>query len=170
LEKAMEDWMVRTNDPLLEVFRKRDDAAFREAFITKTEEGTTPRRKKAKAKAKGKSAAPSPAPAPPAQAKQADLVQLHLPEMITPGQKATVKITHTLPESLGEKSLQVTLKGANNERIERKSLKISGKGEAEVTFDIPADLPGGKVIFAALVGESIKDALQHIQSKPVEAK
>jgi N-sulfoglucosamine sulfohydrolase len=167
LEKAMEDWMVRTNDPLLEVFRKRDEPAFREAFITKTEEGATPRRKKAKAKAKGKSAAPAPS-AP--QARQADLVQLHLPETITPGQKATVKITHTLPESLGEKSLQVTLKGANNERIERKSLKISGKGEAEVTFDIPAELPGGKVIFAALVGESIKDALQHIQSKPVEAK
>lgn len=169
LEKAMEDWMVRTNDPLLEVFRKRDDAAFREAFITKTEEGTTPRKKgKAKAKGKGKSAAPAPGQAP--QGKQADLVQLHLPETITPGQKATVKITHTLPESLGEKSLQVTLKGAGNERIERKSLKISGTGEAEVAFDIPLDLPGGKAIFAALVGESIKDALQHIQSKPIQAK
>jgi N-sulfoglucosamine sulfohydrolase len=173
LEKAMEDWMVRTRDPLLEVFRKRHDAEFREVAIKQIEEGASPR-KKGKAKARGKAAAATgkgaAVPVASAQGKSTDLVQLHPPETITPGQKATVKITHKLPDSLGEKSLQVTLKGANNERIERKSVKITGTGEVEVTFDIPADLPGGKAIFAALVGESIKDALQHIQSKPVEAK
>jgi N-sulfoglucosamine sulfohydrolase len=46
LEKALEEWMVRTNDPLLEVFQKRDDAAFREAFMKQAEEKTTPRKKR----------------------------------------------------------------------------------------------------------------------------
>ena len=37
LEKALEDWMVKANDPLLEVFRKRDDAAFREQYMKQLE-------------------------------------------------------------------------------------------------------------------------------------
>jgi N-sulfoglucosamine sulfohydrolase len=172
LEKALEDWMVRTKDPLLEVFRKRDDAAFREAFMQQTEAETTPRKNKgkakAKAKAKGKSDAAAPAPGTPI--KNAALIKLHLPVTITAGQKATIKVAHTFPADLGEKSLQVTLKGANNERLERKSIKASGTGEVEVSFDIPAFLSGDKVIFAGLVGESIKESLQHLQTKPVEVK
>ncbi|MEQ1859226.1 MAG: sulfatase [Chthoniobacteraceae bacterium] len=46
LEKALEDWMVRTRDPLLEVFRKRDDAAAREAFMQQIDEKQTPRKKR----------------------------------------------------------------------------------------------------------------------------
>lgn len=46
LEKALEDWMVRTNDPLLEVFRKRDDADFCAAFMKKQEENQLSRKKR----------------------------------------------------------------------------------------------------------------------------
>jgi hypothetical protein len=57
------------------------------------------------------------------------------------------------------------LKGADNERIERKEVIVSGTGVVEVAFDIPAGLAGKKVLFAGLVGKSIKDALQHLQTK-----
>lgn len=46
LEKALEDWMVKTNDPLLEVFRKRDDAAYCTAFMKKLEENQLSRKKR----------------------------------------------------------------------------------------------------------------------------
>ena len=162
LEKAMEDWMVRTKDPLLEVFRKRDDAAFREEFMMK-EEAAAKNRKAAKAakpatKKKG------------AAVQRTDLISLETPTSVSPGGKAVVKLTHAFPADLGEKPVQVTLKGAGNERIERKEVKASGSGVIEVTFDLPAELPGGKVNFAGLVGTGMQDALQHLQTKPVPVK
>lgn len=156
LETAMEDWMVKTKDPLLEVFRRRDDAAFREQFM-KQLEGRQMSKKERHAANK---AAQTPA----------DLISLEVPETITRGQKATVKLKHQFPADLGEKPVQVTLKGGGNERIERKEVKASGTGVIEVSFDIPAEVPGGKVIFAGLVGKSINDALQHLQTKPVKVK
>jgi len=163
LEKAMEDWMVRTKDPLLEVFRQRDNAAFREAFITQGEEKSTPRKeRKAMEKAAVKPAAAAPA-------KRADLIQLDIPSSVAPGGKATIKVAHHFSADLGEQPIQVTLKDAKNTRIERKTLKASGDGTLEVTFDIPASATGG-VIFAGLVGENIKTALQHVQTKPIPAK
>lgn len=159
LEKALEDWMVKTNDPLLEVFRKRDDAVFREQYM-KNLEGKQVSAKDRKAANKALSAE-----------KPADiLIALEAPKTIARGQKATVKVKHTFPADLGEKPIQVTLKGGGNERIERKEVKASGTGEIEVTFDIPAEVPGGKVIFAGLVGTSMKDSLQLIQTKPVSVK
>jgi N-sulfoglucosamine sulfohydrolase len=166
LEKALEDWMERTKDPLLEVFRKRDDPAFREAFIQHTEESTAPR-KKDKAKAKAKGATPKKAGGASAQA---NLIQLEVPASVTPGQKATVKLKHIFPAELGEKPVQVTLKSASNARIERKEVKASGTGEIEVTFDIPAQLDGGGVLFAGLVGTGMSDSLQLIQSKLVKVR
>lgn len=49
LEKALEDWMVQTKDPLLEVFRRRDDAAFRESFMAQVAKDSTRPRKGARA-------------------------------------------------------------------------------------------------------------------------
>ena len=157
LEKAMEDWMVRVKDPLLDIFRHRADAAYRENWMLEIEKERTSRKeRKAAPKAKGK--------------KTAGLIELEVPESITPGQKATVKLKHSFPADLGEKPVQVTLKGGGNERIERKEVKASGTGEIEVTFDIPAEVPGGKASFAGLVGTSMKDSLELIQSKPVPVK
>jgi len=159
LEQAMEEWMVKTKDPLLEVFRRRDDAAFREQYM-KQLEGKQVSAKARKTANKAMSAG-----------KPTDiLIALEAPKTITRGQKAVVKVKHTFPAELGEKPIQVTLKGGGNERIERKEVKASGTGEIEVTFDIPAEVPGGKVIFAGLVGKSIKDSLQLIQTKPVNVK
>ena len=120
LEKAMEDWMVRTNDPLLEVFRKRDDATFREQYM-KSLEGKQMSAKDRKAANKALSAGK------PADA----LIALEAPKTIVRGQKAIVKVKHTFPADVGEKPIQVTLKGGGNERIERKEVKASGTGIIE---------------------------------------
>lgn len=158
LEKAMEDWMVRVKDPLLEIFRHRADAAYRENWMLEIEKERTSRkeRKAAAPKAKGK--------------KTAGLIELEIPTNVTAGEKATVKLKHAFPADLGEKPVQVTLKDGNNGRIERKEVKVSGTGEVDVTFDIPAEIPGGKVNFAGLVGTGMKDSLELIQSSQVPVK
>ncbi len=140
LKKALEDWMVKTNDPLLE--GKQTSAQDRKVA------------NKALSSAK------------PADA----LIALEAPKTIVCGQKSVLKVKHAFPADLGEKPIQVTLKGGGNERIERKEVKASGTGEIEATFDIPAEVPGNKVIFAGLVGTSLKDSVQHIETKPVPVK
>jgi N-sulfoglucosamine sulfohydrolase len=61
LRRRLDAWMVATKDPMLEVFRRRDDAAFREAYVQAQERQADARRAdggkaKAKGKAKGKAA------------------------------------------------------------------------------------------------------------------
>ncbi len=161
LEKAFEEWMVRTGDPLLEVFRKRDDVAFRESYISGLEKQQVSRKDRKANKAVMKKAAGA------GPKKAAALITLETPESVTRGQKAIVKVTHNLPAELGEKPIQVTIKSGDGARIERKEVKVSGTGVIEVTFDIPAEVKGGKVSFAGLVGKGLQDSLQHLQSKPV---
>jgi N-sulfoglucosamine sulfohydrolase len=50
----LEEWMERTNDPILECFRKRDDPEFVEAYIQKLEEEANARRIKQKPSTKPK--------------------------------------------------------------------------------------------------------------------
>lgn len=58
LRQDLDKWMVKTKDPMLEVFRKRDDAAFREAYVQAQEHEADERRANdGKAKAKGKNKA-----------------------------------------------------------------------------------------------------------------
>lgn len=160
LEQAMEAWMVRTNDPMLEVFRRRDDAAFREEYIKKLEAAQVSRADRKKANAAMKRGKTTPEA-------EAHLIELQVPKAVTAGQKATVRLKHALPDDLGEHPVQVTLKDAKGARIKRNSVTVKGSGEVEVTFDIPAEVSGGKVVFAGLVGTGIQDALQHIQTKPI---
>ena len=101
------------------------------------------------------------------------LITVEAPKTIARGQKSVVKVKYAFHSDLGEKPIQVTLKGGGNELIElieRKEVKASGAGEIEVAFEIPAEVPGNKVIFAVLVGTSLKDSAQHIQTKPVPVK
>lgn len=163
LEKAMEDWMVKTNDPLLEVFRHREDVATREKLMQELESKQVSRKGRKAAKAEVKKTAA-------AARKPKALISLEVPATVTPGQKATVKVAHHFPADLGEKPVQITLKGGDNARIERKEVKASGDGVIEVTFDIPASVSDGKVIFAGFVGADYKDALQHLQTKPIPVK
>ncbi|MCW0220348.1 MAG: sulfatase [Prosthecobacter sp.] len=170
LEQALEAWMVKTGDPLLEVFRHRADADYRENWMQELEKQTRSRKGakgkgKAAAMKKGQTKGQGQTGAKDRQA--AKLISLEVPESVKPGQPATVKVTHSFPAELGEQTLLVTLKGAQDARIERKTLKASGSGVLEVTFDIPAEVLGGKVSFAGLVGENINTALQHLQSRLV---
>ncbi|TDU64097.1 N-sulfoglucosamine sulfohydrolase [Prosthecobacter fusiformis] len=54
LEKAMEEIMIRTGDPLLEVFQKRHDSAFREAFMETVGKKTVTRQDRKKMKGSNK--------------------------------------------------------------------------------------------------------------------
>jgi N-sulfoglucosamine sulfohydrolase len=59
LRKNLEEWMVKTGDPLLNVFRHRDDAKLRAAYMAKVEEESADRGSRADRKAQrgGKRAA-----------------------------------------------------------------------------------------------------------------
>jgi N-sulfoglucosamine sulfohydrolase len=58
LREILEAWMAKTTDPMLEVFRRRDDPAALEAYMTRVEREAAERGpRKAKAKAKRKTAA-----------------------------------------------------------------------------------------------------------------
>lgn len=156
LETALEAWMVRTKDPLLEVFRHREDEAYREEFMKALEAKKVSRgNRKEQSKPSGQ---------------KSDLISLQLPKEVARGQKASVTLKHTLPPSMGEKPVQVTLKDGKGTRLKRVEIKVKGEGTQSIEFDIPPDLATAKVSFAGLVGTNIKDALQHIQSKPVEVK
>jgi len=115
LEKALEDWMVRTNDPLLEVFRRRDDAAFREQFMKGLEGKQMTRKERQTANNALKK---------PANPKT--LIELDIPETVAAGQKAVVKLKHTFPAELGEKPVQVTLKSGKGTRIQRIEILVRG--------------------------------------------
>ena len=54
LQKLLEEWMVKTGDPILECFRNREDAAFVEAYVQKLESESEARRKASAPKPKNK--------------------------------------------------------------------------------------------------------------------
>ena len=115
-------------------------------------------------------ASQSNAPAPK-RSQRSNLIEMIVPDSVAAGEPVTVKIKHTLPSSANEQTLTLTMKGGTNGvRIERKTVIATGDGVTEVTFDVPAEVPGGIVSFAAFVGEDFQSSLQHLQSDPVPAK
>ena len=54
LQKLLEEWMVKTGDPILECFRKREDPAYVEAYVQKLESESEARRKASAPKPKKK--------------------------------------------------------------------------------------------------------------------
>jgi N-sulfoglucosamine sulfohydrolase len=54
LQKVLEEWMVKTGDPILECFRKREDSAFVEAYVQDLESESEVRRKASAPKPKTK--------------------------------------------------------------------------------------------------------------------
>ena len=52
LQQRLEDWMVKTGDPILECFQKRDEPEFVEAYVQKLEAEANARRKSERAKTK----------------------------------------------------------------------------------------------------------------------
>jgi len=165
--RTLEQWMIQTDDPMLSVFRQRDDAAVREAYVAAQEKEAETRRAAGKGKAKKKAAARA-AGTKAAPRKRAGLIELLVPPAVAAGKPVTVRIAHDLPAELGLQVLTVTLKGGpEGQRLDRKTVTAQGKGVAEVTFDLPADWPGQAVSFAAFVGEDFQTSRQHLQSELV---
>ena len=159
LRKALEDWMVRTGDHALEAFRNRDDDEAVEAYSKKVQDEADARRKDPEMRRGGKARNP---------AKGAKLIQIRAPKSLPRGDTVTIVVPHDLPVKLGTQLAHVTLKDSSGKkRLARQVLKISGKGELEVTFKLPADYQGKAVVFAAFVGKDYPSNLQHIFSKPV---
>lgn len=161
LTKRLEEWMEKTKDPLIQVFRNRQDPAARESFMEAVRGEAAERGKPGKGKAKGKGKLGG---IPP---KKGDYLNLELPKMAKAGLPVSVRISHALSNELGRQKLHVTLKQANGTRIERKVIEVSGTGTAEVSFDIPKSLITKGIIIAAFVGEDIQAALQHLNSSPI---
>ncbi len=160
LRESLEAWMVRTGDHMLPVFRKRTDPAVREAYVQEKEAEADQRRQ---AKRKVAKRAPKRRPR-----QQANLIALELPASAATGQSLVIKLRHTLPAELGEQLAHLTLKeGAEARRVERKVIKVSGTGVAEVSFDIPATVQDNVISFAAFVGQDYPTNLQHLQTKPM---
>ena len=171
LTKSLEAWMVKTRDPMLAVFRQRQNPQVREEYMAKVEKEAAERRS-GKVKGGKKKKAKLTAAAEPAPKKNnANLISLQLPESVAAGGTLTAKLPHTLPASLGEQQIQVTLKsGADGKRLDRQVATASGGGIAEVKFAVPKDLAGKTVTVAAFVGEEFTKCLQHLNSKPVPVR
>lgn len=153
--KLLKEWMIETEDHALAAFEGREDPATMAAYMEKVEAEAAARKA---ARRGGKRNAQ----------KQANLIRIRVPEKIVPGEMLSVKVPHQLPEDLGEQLVHVTFKaGPEQKRVDRKVVKASGKGVLEVEFDVPAEVPGGVIGFAAFVGEEFSKNLQHIQTKPV---
>ena len=151
LRAKLDAWMVRSKDPMLETFRKRENAGFVEAYVQKLEKESSARRGNKPKRKTG-------------------LIKWTLPKNITPGQPVKLTLAHKIPKRLKEQLLHVTLKDGSGKRIERKVLKASGTGEIEVQFDVPKDLQGNKVSFAAFIGAEFSKNLQLLNSKSIDLK
>ncbi len=170
LTRALEDWMQRTRDPLLAVFRQRHDPAVREAFMQQAQTEADQRRQQGKGKAKkasGPRQARTATGQPPALPGGEVDLQLQAPAKVTRGGTCTVHLHHRLPESLGPQKLHVTLKAANGRRLERQIFDVQGDATLSVFFPLPADTSDKTVSFAAFLGEEFPKNLKHVQSEPV---
>lgn len=158
LRKSLDSWMVQTGDHMLDVFRNRDDPAAREAYVVEKEAEAATRRKKPRGRAN-------------ARRRRTDLIALEIPESVAAGDSLVVKVRHTLEADLGEQLVHVTLKaGPEARRVDRKVITVSGEGVVEVTFNVPATVPGNVVSFAAFLGPDYDGHLQHIQAGPVPTR
>ena len=151
LRAKLDAWMVRSKDPMLEAFRKRENAGFVAAYVQNLEKESSARRGNKPKRKTG-------------------LIKWTLPKNITPGQPVKLTLAHKIPKRLKEQLLHVTLKDGSGKRIERKVLKASGTGEIEVQFDVPKDLQGNKVSFAAFIGAEFSKNLQLLNSKSIDLK
>lgn len=159
LRDKLESWMKETKDPMLDVFRNRDDAELREAFVVAQEKEAEARRRGGKKQN------------PNRKKNQRNLISLKLPAVLGPGSKCTVVINHKVPRNLGEQQVHVTLKGGKQgKRIERKIVKISGQGESSVEFDLPETIADNQIRIAAFVGPSFLENMQYLNSDVILVK
>jgi N-sulfoglucosamine sulfohydrolase len=163
LRQILLDWMVETDDHMLDVFRNREDAEAREAYVLA---------KEAESKQRGPKKNKPKTPATKRGGKKVSLLfDLLPPATVTAGETVSVKVQHKLPADLGEQLFQVTLKAGNDaQRVHREVVKASGVGELDISFDIPAEVPGKVVSFAAFVGRDFDSCLQHAHTERIPVK
>lgn len=167
----LETWMIDAGDPMLDVFRKREEPAAREAFMAAQEAETAARKadKKGRGGERKKGAKKgADAPAKGGKGRAPGLIAFALPGAIEAGKPATIGIDHHLPDDMGDQVLTVTLK-AGTRRLDRKTVAAKGRGTAQVVFDIPPGLDE-TVNFAAFVGEDYQTSPQHITTEPLPVK
>lgn len=154
---AMRKFMQDSNDPMLEVFDKRNDPKFVSAYVDQVQAESDDRRKN---KRKNKQTQ--------ARRKQnAKLFQLKLPKQANPGGNFIVTLEHKLPAKLGKQDFHVTLKDGAGKRIERIVTSATGTGQLEVTFKLPANIESNSVSVSAFVGEDYTSNLLHRTDGPV---
>lgn len=163
LRRALEAWMVKTGDHALEAMRQRNDPAAREAYVLEKEREAQERRARKRQAQRQSSQVQT--------KRRSKLITLQTPKDIRAGSPVTVKIRHRLDAELGTQRVHVTLKaGAKAKRVERKVIKVSGKGAVDVTFAVPADVSDQLVRFAAFIGKDYDSNLQHLQTSPIRVQ
>lgn len=160
LRRQMEEWMVKTGDPLLPVFQRREDAAYADAYIRKIQAESDARRA-----ARGRNTAPA-----AKVERRNDLIEMSLPKVIRAGAPVVARIGHTIPPELGKQKIHVTIKDGAGKRIERKVFTVQGTGTLEAVFDVPGNVAKKQVQFAAFIGEDYDVHLQHQNSKVINLK
>lgn len=164
--RLMRKVMTDTGDHLLEAFERRGSRSALDDYMTRVEAEALERRADRR---KNKGRKNNRTKDVDGGKKQSSLIEFDLPELVIAGAPVTVKVPHQLPDDLGEQSIHVTLKaGPENKRVGREVVKATGKGVLEVRFEVPAEVPGRVVSFAAFVGEEYQGSLQHISTKAIE--
>lgn len=158
--RALEKWMVESGDHALTAFRNRNDPEALNSYMAEVTAQSEARRA---ARRKGKSQ-------PAGQPKKArNLISLELPKSFAAG-TVNIKVSYQLPPRLKTQNLHVTVRKTSGERVERKVVEISGKGDVGVNFELPAALTGTSIRVAAFVGVDYDHHLQHVVSNPVRVQ
>ena len=157
LRAILEQWMVKTADPCLDVLRNRDDGELLERFMKEQQAASDERRKQKRARTR-------------AGKRATGLLGVTPPRAAARGRTVSIKVSHKLTAAHGEQLLHVTAKTPDNRRIERKVLTVEGTGVVQVSFAIPDDAAITEVVFAAFLGKDYPSCLQHVVTKPMPLK
>lgn len=155
LRSLLKNHLLRTKDPILELFANRNDAKLRSRYMERVQSEASARKAKKKKKA---SATKEP------KKSQMQLISWSLQE--TGAESVSVIVSYELPKELGQQDLFVTIKNPSNKRIERKQSRIEGSGKAEFEFDVSAELVAKKkkLRLAAFVGKDFASNLHYLNA------
>ena len=145
MRNRLKNWMKETSDPALVAFEGRESEAIRRAYVDKSQEESNARRA---ARRKNK----------PTKKKKQKLIQV-IPQRT--GDGVSVLIKHTISKQLDTQKIHVTLKHSKKQ-LERKIIDVSGTGEHEVAFLVPAEMNDNNLSVAAFVGDDYPNNLQHV--------
>lgn len=154
---AMLKFMKTSNDPILEVFKKRSDAQFVSDYVDRVQAESDERRKSRQGRQKS----------PKERNKYSKLFRMELPETAAVGTQFEVVLAHSLPTELKTQQFHVTLRDADGKRIERKVVNGTGRGRMTISFDLPKDQTAKGYVVSAFVGQDYPTNLLHLTEGPV---